>query len=518
MEELKKKTVLYSVPEWAGGALYYQLVPDRFARSKNYSVSETEGRNYKKNWEDEVSWKPDENKQFSNNDFYRGNLRGIAEKISYFKLLKVNVIYIQPINFSLTRYDHYAATDLMEIDPDLGYFEDLKELHEKCNNADIHLVLDIAFNHCNIDNSIYKDAISNPNSIHKDWFKRDENGNIVFWYNFNDMPEFNLSSKGYQDYVFGEDGVIALFSKYVDGFRLDLAENLTPEFIEGIKERANAETPHLIIGEYWQNPDPNIVGRCIDAPTSYPLTNAILKGVAYGEFSYLRDLVKEMVNEYPIENLNAFLVSLDTHDIPRVLTMFGRLDMMCKGVKDIWKIDEYPSPWHKNGTFDTEGFRKDELKNEKLSDEQYKNAKDMLKIAVVIQYFLIGSPCIYYGTEKGMQGFKDPFNRRPMKWGNDFDRELFDFYVTLGKARDLFNFRNASAPKIIACDSEMFCFARENTEGHKVLVIVNRGNNERIVKSILDRWGNQPSSWTLDYNCDRLRNSVRPNGFLIMIS
>ena len=105
-----------------------------------------------------------------------------------------------------------------------------------------------------------------------------------------------------------------------------------------------------------------------------------------------------------------------------------------------------------------------------------------------------------------------------MKWGNDFDRELFDFYVTLGKARDLFNFRNASAPKIIACDSEMFCFARENTEGHKVLVIVNRGNNERIVKSILDRWGNQPSSWTLDYNCDRLRNSVRPNGFLIMIS
>lgn len=69
---------------------------------------------------------------------------------------------------------------------------------------------------------------------------------------------------------------------------------------------------------------------------------------------------------------------------------------------------------------------------------------------MVIQYFYIGSPCLYYGTEIGMQGFKDPFNRKCMDWineKNDLQRKsMFDFTVQLGRFRRLFDFKNAEPP------------------------------------------------------------------------
>ena len=53
------------------------------------------------------------------------------------------------------------------------------------------------------------------------------------------MPEFNQYSKGYQEYVYGNNGVIAKYAPYVDGFRLDLAEILEPFFLEGIRKQAS---------------------------------------------------------------------------------------------------------------------------------------------------------------------------------------------------------------------------------------------------------------------------------------
>ena len=118
-------------------------------------------------------------------------VKGIIEKIPYFKLLGVDVLYLSPINFSTFRYDRYAASNHLMIDPDAGTFEDLKELHDKANKNGIHIILDIAFNHCSIDNAFYVDAVTDPNSQYRDWFKRDNDGNISFWYGFTDMPEFN---------------------------------------------------------------------------------------------------------------------------------------------------------------------------------------------------------------------------------------------------------------------------------------------------------------------------------------
>ena len=67
---------------------------------------------------------------------------------------------------------------------------------------------------------------------------------------FKDMPNFNQNCKEVQDYVYGENGVVAKYSPYVDGFRLDLAETLQPFFLEGIRNRANSFGRHLILGEF----------------------------------------------------------------------------------------------------------------------------------------------------------------------------------------------------------------------------------------------------------------------------
>ena len=516
--EQKKNAEEKKIPEWAEGALFYQIFVDRFAKSKNHSNNLIGGRNYR-NWGDEVNWKRNQKGKFSNNDFFGGDLKGITEKIPYFKLLGVDVLYLSPINFSLFRYDRYASDNHLMIDPDAGTFEDLDNLHKKANANGIHVILDIAFNHCSIDNHIFVDSILNPKSIYRDWIKKDSEGKAVFWYGFRDMPEFNQYSKGYQEYVYGDNGVIAKFAQYVDGFRLDLAEVLEPFFLEGIRKQANKHSPHLIVGEFWKNPDPNLIGKGIDVPTSYPLTNAILKGIAYGEFEYLEKLTKEMISEYPKENLNSFLVSLDTHDIVRAITILGRLDLMRKGMMDIWKIDEPPTIWHRDGKFYTDEFRQFEYDNDRLTDEQLKNAIKLLRLAMVIQYFYIGSPCLYYGTEVGMEGFKDPFNRRCMEWNNKainpIKKKLFDFVVQLGKFRKLFDLKNAELPNVVVKDSDVFCFTRK-CEDHILFVAVNRGESERVLKMIPDEFTEEATS-TFAFAYDYVRKVLEKKGFVIMI-
>ena len=101
-------------------------------------------------------------------------------------------------------------------------------------------------------------------------------------------------------------------------------------------------------------------------------------------------------------------------------------------------MDEGPSPWHYNTPtgriFDTEGFRRFEYENDKLTDEQYESAKRKLKISAMIMYLLPGCPCMFYGTEVGLHGYKDPFNRKCFPWDN-MDMELLEFFKKLFKFR-----------------------------------------------------------------------------------
>ena len=484
-------------PDWAKDAIYYQIFVDRFYKSTNVKTCLQEGRNYRK-WGELPNWKSDEFGEFHNNDFFGGNLKGIEEKLDYLKSLNVDVIYLSPINKSLYRYERYASSDHMEIDPDAGTFNDLDSLHKRANKLGMHIILDIAFNHCNSDNPIFQDALNNPNSKYRDWFYFDYDNNYRYWFNlFKDMPIFNQNNYEYQQYVYGENGVIDKFSKYVDGFRLDLAEELQPFFLEGIRNRANSNGHHVIIGESWQIMNSNIFGKSLDSVTNYFFTNGVFQYVLYGDCECFNYNINIVLDSYPQDTIDTMLNSLDTHDIVRSLTMLGGKNMR-RGYDRIWEIDKYPSLWHYDThagiRFDTEGFRRFEFENDKLNISNYDYAKKLLKLSSIILYFLPGCPCMYYGTEVGLHGYKDPFNRKCFPWDN-MDLDLLNFY------RELFKFRTScklqkSTFEIISINDRILMFKIHNDK-NSILVAVNR-TDSNIEINIPEEFINSKSEFSLN--------------------
>ena len=468
----------FKVPDFAKGTIYYQIFIDRFNHGSNGKENQgIKGRNYRK-WGEFPNFKRNEKGKFHNNDFFCGNLKGIEEKLPYFKSLSVGVLYISPINFSLYRYDRYAATNHLMIDPDVGTFEDLARLHRKANAMGIHIVLDMALNHCSDDNPIFKEAISNPNSPYRDWFYIDNNGNYRYWYGeFVDMPVFNQASQGYRDYVYGENGVIAKFAPFVDGFRLDVAEELWPDVLEGIRNRANENKAHVIIAEYWNRAQTSYLGKCFDGTTNYLYTNAMYKWLMDGEYHYFAQQINDLLENYPHEAVCTMINSLDTHDIVRALTIISG-KWMRHGLDRRWDIDKYPSPWHKivNGLiqFFTDQFRQDEFIFDRLTPKEYRRAKKLLEILLVIDYTLPGNPCILYGTDVGLHGYKDPFNRKCFPWDR-IDKDLLHVHKRLGAMRrhNRKSLMDANY-KLIRCD-DVLCYERNN-----LLVVANRYKPQEI--------------------------------------
>ena len=501
----------FEIPEWSKDAIAYQLFVDRFRNGKN-KKGKQEGRNYRI-WGEFPNWHKNSRGNFHNNDFFCGNIEGICEALEYLKNLSVDIIYMSPINESLYRYERYASTNHMEIDPDAGTFEDLEKLHKKANEMGMHIILDIAFNHCSSDNPIFKEALSNPNSKYRNWFYF-ENGSYRTWYGFPDMPIFNQWSKGYQDYVYGENGVVAKFAPYVDGFRLDLANELQLFLLEGIRNRANQYGKHLILGEYWYNTSIEILGKGIDCPTNYLFTAAILRFVACGGGKEFSRRINEVLENYPQNTIDTMFNSLDTHDMMRAITILSKKFIRNEPDR-IWEIDKEGSKWHVirngRGVFLTDDFRSFEFENDKLSKKDYDVAIKRLKIAVVLQYFLPGIPCIFYGTEVGMHGFKDPFNRKCFNWDeNSWDKDLLKFYKEIGKFRKLYHGVGSSF-KPLQEDQDVFCFMRES-EKNSIFVAVNRGEQERYIE-IPENF--KENVEILAFNAEK--NYLKPYGGIIIL-
>ena len=501
----------FEIPEWSKDAIAYQLFVDRFRNGKN-KKGQQEGRNYRV-WGEFPNWHKNSCGNFHNNDFFCGNIEGIYEALEYLKKLSVDIIYISPINESLYRYERYASTNHMEIDPDAGTFEDLDKLHKKANEMGMYIILDIAFNHCSSDNPIFKEALNNPNSKYRNWFYF-ENGSYRSWYGFPDMPIFNQWCKEYQDYVYGENGVVAKFATYVDGFRLDLANELQLFVLEGIRNRANQYGKHLILGEYWYNTSIEILGKGLDCPTNYMFTAAILRFVTCGGRKDFSKKIEEVLENYPQNTIDTMFNSLDTHDMMRAITILSKKFIRNEPDR-IWEIDKEGSKWHVTingrGVFLTEDFRKFEFENDKLSKEEYDVAIKRLKIAVVLQYFLPGIPCVFYGTEIGMHGFKDPFNRKCFNWDeNSWDKDLLNFYQEIGKFRKLYHGAGSNFSTIQE-ETDVFCFMRENSK-NSIFVAVNRGEQGKYIE-IPEKF--KENVETFAFNAEE--NYLKPYGGIIIL-
>ena len=140
---------------------------------------------------------------------------------------------------------------------------------------------------------------------------------------------------------------------------------------------------------------------------NYPFRTAILNFIRGRDGGRgLRDTVMTIAENYPPQVFHCNMNLLGTHDTPRILTAL---------------VDDF------------EGSREAQAQR-RLSRNQMEVARERLLMASFLQYTLPGSPSIYYADEAGMEGYKDPFNRRPYPWGRE-DRDLLEHYKRLGQLR-----------------------------------------------------------------------------------
>lgn len=468
----------FEVPEWAKGKIMYHIFCDRFYKSEKYNPKLLENR-VTKQWGEMPDWNIDEKPKYKNNDFFMGNLKGIEEKLDYLKKLGVEILYLSPIFQSQSNH-RYDVADYENVDPYLGKNSDLVDLCKKAHEKGIKIIIDAVFNHTGNDSKYFNEyrnyntigAYEGIKSPYYSWYRKNENGEFEYWWGFKNLPVCDGNNTSWQNFVYGIGGIIdKWFELGIDGIRLDVADELADEFIENIRKAVKRNKKDgFIIGEVWENAVTKegngkqrtyLLGNGLDSVMNYPFTNAILKFVRFGNYQYLVNTINEIVLQYPEEVVFSLMNSLSTHDITRAITT-----LVAEGVEDN----------NFNLTWDVPYEREIQFKKDKLTSSDYEKAKNMLKLAATLQYFLPGNPCIYYGDEVGMYGYKDPFNRKCFPWDN-IDKELLDFYISLGKAKKKIEFLSKAKTKIIKTNENVFVF--ERYEGNdKILIAINRSETD----------------------------------------
>ena len=478
-ENKNKMSVNFDVPDWAKGKIMYHIFIDRFNRGSKEKLKEMPRRTIYNSFDDEMIIGPNKDGIW-NADFYGGDLLGIIEKLDYIKSLGVSIIYLSPVVHSQSNH-RYDAADYENVDPYAGCNEDLKKLCEEAHKKDMKIVLDAVFNHTGNDSKYFNeygtfDTIGAYQSMYSTYApfyrKHYDNGQIKYdyWWGMTNLPVCNGYSKQWQDYILGIDGVIdKWFNLGIDGLRLDVADELTDEFIEKIREsvKRNKEDG-FILGEVWKNPtrmNRGYIesGKGMDSVMNYLFVDSLIRYFKYEDVTKLDYIIKDIMCEYPKDTINTLMNFTSTHDISRAINIFSSNDF--NGYSEwAWNLNNNDLEW---------------CKNFKLTKEQYQKGKDMYEAYVFALTFLPGILSIFYGDEIGLEGIGNLANRKPFPWGKE-DKELLEFFRYIGSIRNKEKFLEQANLNIIDINKNYLMFERENNDS-SILVAVNRTDNENKI-------------------------------------
>lgn len=473
----------YDTPEWLCGGVYYHVFVDRFHKSGRPRIR-MEGKTNRHDWGGTPEWKP-KNLKIYNNDFFGGDLEGIRQKLPYLAELNVTCIYLSPI-FEAYSSHKYDTGDYEKIDPMFGTEEDFRKLCEEAARYDMRVICDGVFAHTGSDSKYFdkydhyktgpaaedktlQGAYNNPDSKYRSWYYFHEDGTYDCWWDFNTLPKLNKHDPSYTEYITGENGIIRKWLRAgASGWRLDVADELPVDFLDALVAAAKAEKPDaLIVGEVWEDASNKIAyeerknyfeGNRLDSVMNYPFRTAIIDFVRYGNAAGLAETVETIVENYPPEVLHCLMNVLGTHDSIRILTALAGVDLG-------------PEP--------SRSLQADI----KMSDAEWSQGIKLLKIASLLQMTLPGVPCIYYGDEAGLEGYKDPFNRTCYPWGRECI-ELLGWYKKITSLRTSRSLYRCGGYRTIASAEGLFAFERyaecSGTEGAApIITAANCGENEQ---------------------------------------
>ncbi len=460
----------FDTPSWAKGKIMYQIFPDRFERDLSYTLPKTKNeRTVHENWDDVPLFIYDV-KEYKANDFFCGNIKGIISRLSYLKSLGVGIIYLNPVFESSTNH-RYATADYTKIDSYLGTNEDFRALCKTAEEMGIKIILDGVFSHTG-DDSIYFNKYGNYDSLgayqsedspYRKWYKfSDDKTSYHSWWGFDTLPEVVEETPEFTEFITSEkDGVIKIWNDFgISGWRLDVADELPDAFIDNFRKNLKKINPDaLLIGEVWEDATTKesygvkrryLLGKQLDSVMNYPFKNAILDYALGGSGVDFINSVTDILENYPKPAIDTLMNFISTHDTMRAVTALNH-----KAVEP-----------RKQGTF-------------RMSDEEYKKAKKKLLMCVFLQYTLPGIPCIYYGDEVGVQGFKDPYNRTTFPKEN-IDEEILEFHKKMAFIRNKYKkFLDEPLNKVYA-DKKTVCYKRgelifvsNNSESCEFITIEN---------------------------------------------
>jgi len=410
----------FKVPEWFQKSVMYQIFPDRFRRSDDRTAKNgieyhrLKGRRvfYHEKWDEKPLFGPlPGEKDYNPCDYFGGTLKGIEESLEYLQSLGVSVVYLNPV-FEAASNHRYNTADYLSIDPVLGTAADFKSLCKKATGMGIRIILDGVFSHTGSD-SIYFNRESNykvigaansPESPYYPWYTFEHYPDKYrCWWGFTSLPEVNEHEPSWQQFVItDEDSVIRHWLKAgAKGYRLDVADELPDEVLTMIYRAARQTDPEaVLLGEVWEDATTKYsygaqrhyaLGGMLDSVTNYPLRNAVIgffNGRADAED--LKNFLVDQAANYPMPMYYALTNLLSSHDVERVRTALSA------------RIDPHELSREQQASFI-------------ISDVQNKKGSKRQRLAAILQYCLPGVPCIYYGDERGMNGFLDPFNRETFK-------------------------------------------------------------------------------------------------------
>ena len=447
----------FTTPDWAKGAIIYQVFPDRFYKSGDPDLTgKLTPYTVHKDWYEDVQWQPDGNEKIQNNDFFGGNFQGITEKMDYIASLGATILYLNPISKSFSNH-RYDTGDYKIPDPMLGTLEDFSAMCDAAHKRGIKVILDGVYSHTGSNSAYFQSACASPDSPYYSWYTFYEYPHRYnSWWGFETLPTVNKMDPAFMDFIIDSaDSVVAHWLKLgADGFRLDVVDELPDAFVLRLKKRIRALKPDaLLLGEVWEDASNKISYNIrrryftdgeLDSCMNYPFRTAILnfaKGIDDGH--QFRESVMTIAENYPPQVLLCNMNLLSTHDTPRILTAL---------------VDDF------------EGSR-EAYAARRLSPPQQEHAKKLLILSSFLQYTLPGSPSIYYGDEVGMEGHKDPFNRRTYPWEKE-DTELLAFFRGLGRLRKDHTALRLGDIRFFCAENGKLGFSRAY-EGKKLKIYVN---------------------------------------------
>ncbi len=507
----------FTVPDWAKGAVVYQIFVDRFCNGETSNDVEDNEYYYICRHSRKVKHWNSPPESFDVANFYGGDLQGVKKKLPYLKDLGVDVIYFNPIFVSPSNHK-YDTQDYDYVDPHLAVIEEdepyamadwekhdgfarryIKRVTSKVNleksnaffaglvkeahSMGIRVVIDGVFNHCGsfnkwmdregiyLNKEGYEDgAYQSVISPYRNYFKFDrpnENySGYEGWWDHETLPKLN-----YEQSPELVENIMRVGEKWVsppynvDGWRLDVAADLghTPLFNHWFwtkfRKRVRKANPEaFIFAEHYGDPSAWFDGRQWDTVMNY---DAFMEPVTW------------------------FLTGMEKHSDGRDDRLLGDgvyfFDSMFRG------MSRFPRPAldsalnqlsnHDHSRFLTRTNRtvgRTATSGPAAADEGVD--KRVMRLAVVIQMTWPGSPGIYYGDEAGLAGWTDPDSRRAYPWGAE-DAELIAFHKRLTALRGEIHCLKMGSVKKLDAGHGYIAYARFDGEDCAV-VVVNAGDDE----------------------------------------